>query len=384
MIGKAILAWAFCAGLGFGAVAEQLVWEKGMTLLRFLDKNNIDSKIYYNLSFQDKELGTEIRAGMPYYVLKDDQGKLLQVLVPVSEAVQLRLSRDKTNDQFHLDFIPIVFTTIQKSLFMRVKKSPYSDILRVSGNANLAKEFIAIYKKTINFKRVIKGDQLGIIYTRKYRLDKPFGAPNIKAGIVETHRKSHYIFAYKSKYYDEEGKEVVDFLLETPVHYSRISSKFSQGRMHPILGEVRPHYGVDYAAKQGSLIKSATDGYIVSIGRKGGYGNAIEIKHGNELRLLYAHMSSFAKGLKMHGYVRRGQVIGKVGSTGLSTGPHLHFGVYKNNRPIDPLGRIRTTKNQLIGKEKHLFSQSIRPYKDILEDARSFEYAQKETPKITY
>lgn len=382
---RVVLGWLFCVVLGFGATGERLVWEKGMTLLRFLDKNHIDRKIYYELSFQDKELGTEIRAGVPYYVLKDDYGRLLQVLVPVSESVQLRLLKEKTSGRYRLDFIPIVFTSVQKTLFTRVKKSPYNDIFKATGNASLAREFIAIYKKTINFKRsVVRGDQLGIIYTRKYRLNRPFGFPSIKAGVVETHKRSHYIFAYKSKYYDQEGKEVIDFFLETPVRYSRISSRFSPGRMHPILKQVRPHYGVDYAAKKGSLIRSATDGYIVSIGRRGGYGNAVEIRHGSNLRLLYAHMSTFARGLRLHGYVKRGQVIGKVGSTGLSTGPHLHFGVYKNNRPIDPLGRIRTAKNQLVGKQKRLFSQAIRPYKDLLEDAQSFEYAQKETPKNTY
>ncbi len=359
------------------------MWEKGATLLGFLDKNKIDSKVYYNLSWQDKELGTEIRAGVPYYTLRDAQGTLLQALIPVGEAVQLRLFRD--HDHYRIDFIPIVFSSVQKTLNLRIQKSPYKDILKTTGNSRLAQEFVDIYKKTIDFKRaVVKGDQLVVIYTRKHRLDRPFGFPTIHASMLETRRKPHYAFAYKGKYYDTDGKEIMEFFLETPVRYSRISSKFSHGRMHPILREVRPHYGVDYAARVGTAVHAATEGRVSFIGYKGGYGRTIEVKYGKELRLLYAHLSAFAPGLKLHSHVKRGQTIGRVGSTGLSTGPHLHFGVYKNDRPIDPLGRIRTAKNQLSGKDKERFSHLIRPYKNIIRDTRSFEYAQQETLKITY
>ncbi|GMB89569.1 PG-modifying enzyme, HdpA [Helicobacter ailurogastricus] len=380
---RLVLVWLFCVNLGTAAVGQRLIWENGMTLLGFFNKHHIDPKIYYNLSYQDKELGTEIRAGVPYYVLKDDNNQLLQVLVPVGESVQLRLYKDSSG-QYNLDFIPIIYSSAQKTLTMRIKHSPYHDILKATGDAKLAQEFIGIYKKTLNLKRaVIKDDQLSLIYTRKYRLNQPFGYPSIKAAMLQTHRRNHYVFAYRGKYYDEMGREVVEFLLETPVRYTRISSRFSLGRMHPILKQVRPHFGVDFAAKKGSLIHAATDGYIVSMGRKGGYGNAIEIKHGQDLRMVYAHMSAFARGLHMHSYVKRGQVIGRVGSTGLSTGPHLHFGVYRNDRPIDPLGRIRTAKSQLSGHEKQLFSQAIKPYLKSLEDMTSFEYAQKENTKNT-
>ncbi|WP_121020771.1 peptidoglycan DD-metalloendopeptidase family protein [Helicobacter vulpis] len=375
--------WVACLACGYGAVGERLVWDKGATLLGFLDKNKIDPKVYYDLAIQDKELGAEIRAGVSYYTLRDDQGVLLQALIPVSEAVQLRIF--KQADRYHIDFIPIVFSSVQKTLSLRVQKSPYKDILRTTGDARLAQEFVDIYKKTVNFRRaVIKGDQLIVIYTRKHRLDRPFGFPSIQASMLETARRPHYVFAYEGKYYDAQGKEMMEFFLETPVRYSRVSSKFSHGRMHPILKEMRPHYGVDLAAKFGAAVHAATEGNVVFMGYKGGYGRTVEIKYGKELRLLYAHLSAFAPGLKVHSYVRRGQLIGRVGSTGLSTGPHLHFGVYKNDRPIDPLGRIRTAKNQLNGREKEHFERYIRPYQHAIKDMQSFEYAQQETLKITY
>ncbi|WP_104682574.1 peptidoglycan DD-metalloendopeptidase family protein [Helicobacter felis] len=375
--------WALCVVCGFGAVGERLVWEKGATLLGFLDKNKIDSKIYYNLPFQDKELGTEIRAGVAYYTLRDDQGALLQALIPVSEAVQLRLF--KNQDGYHIDFIPIIFSSVQKTLGLRIQKSPYQDILKATGNVKLAQEFVDIYKKTVNFKRaVVKGDQLVVVYTRKHRLDRPFGYPSIQASMLETRRQPRYAFAYRGKYYDAQGKEIMEFFLETPVRYTRISSRFSHGRMHPILKEVRPHYGIDYAAKFGTAVHAATEGRISFIGYKGGYGRTVEVKYGKDLRLLYAHLSAFAPRLKLHGYVKRGQMLGRVGSTGLSTGPHLHFGVYKNDRPIDPLGRIRTAKSQLSGKDRERFARYIRPYQETLKDTQSFEYAQKETLKIFY
>ncbi|PAF42236.1 peptidoglycan DD-metalloendopeptidase family protein [Helicobacter sp. 11S03491-1] len=365
---KALLLFFLCFSISFGAVGEKPLWEKGSTLLTFFEQNSIPLKLYYNLSSQDKELTAEIYAGISYYTLRDDNGDLLQALIPISEDVQIHIYKD--NDDYKMDFIPIVSFSVEKILTLSVQKSPYQDIVDATGDINLANEFINAYKKSINFKKfVIKDDKLAIIYTRKYRLGKPFGSPDIKATMIETNKKPHYIFSYNGRYYDKSAKEVAGFLLEVPVQYTRISSRFSYGRVHPILKIIRPHYGIDYAARIGTPIHAASDGKIIYIGVKGGYGKTIEINHGNGIKTLYGHMSAFAKGIHMGMYVKKGQIIGKVGSTGISTGPHLHFGVYKNNRPVDPLGSIRTTKSELKGKAKKDFIQLAKKYQEEIDKA---------------
>ncbi|PAF53536.1 hypothetical protein BKH42_05680 [Helicobacter sp. 13S00482-2] len=365
---RLLLLFLLLSSSVFGALGEKLFWDKGTTLLGFFEQNSLPLKLYYNLSSQDKELTAEIYAGVSYYTLRDDNGDLLQALIPISEDVQIHIY--KSNEDYKLDFIPIIYSSVQKILTLSVQKSPYQDIIDATSDTSLANEFINAYKKSINFKKfVIKDDKLALIYTRKYRLGNPFGSPDIKATVIETNKKSNYIFAYKGRYYDPKGKEVAGFLLEVPVNFTRISSKFSYGRLHPILKVIRPHYGVDYAARIGTSIKAAADGRIIFLGVKGGYGKTIEINHGNGIKTLYAHMSSFARGMHSGMYVKKGQIIGKVGTTGVSTGPHLHFGVYKNNRPINPLGSIRTAKSELKGKDKKEFNEIAKTYKKELDDA---------------
>lgn len=188
--------------------------------------------------------------------------------------------------------------------------------------------------------------------------------------MVEINKKPHYLFRFNNgRYYNKEGKEIQGFLLQTPVAGARISSKFSLGRRHPILGTIRPHYAVDYAAPKGTPIVAAADGVVIFAGKKGGYGNLIEIRHENNLKTLYAHMSSFVTGMKSGKRVKRGQMIGRVGSTGLSTGPHLHFGLYRNNVPINPLSNVKAVSKELKDKEKQDFDSLKEHFMPYLQEA---------------
>ena len=187
---------------------------------------------------------------------------------------------------------------------------------------------------------------------------------------MEINKKPHYIFRFNNgRYYNKDGKEIQGFLLQTPVAGARISSRFSLGRKHPILGTIRPHYAVDYAAPKGTPIVAAADGVVIFAGKRGGYGNLIEIRHENNLKTLYAHMNSFASGMKSGKKVKRGQLIGRVGSTGLSTGPHLHFGLYRNNVPINPLSSVKAVSKELQGKEKEKFMAVSESFIPLLQEA---------------
>ncbi len=143
-------------------------------------------------------------------------------------------------------------------------------------------------------------------------------------------------------------------LLRTPIDGARLSSRFGK-RKHPVLGYTRMHRGIDFAAPRGTPIVAAGDGLIAKAGRNGNYGNYVEIRHNREFNTAYAHLSRFAKGVRKGRRVRQGQVIGYVGSTGLSTGPHLHFEVIRNKRKINPLAVKLPSGRKLKGSELEKF-----------------------------
>lgn len=359
-----VCMWLCGANISTAAVGERLNWGSGLTLLGFFEQNLIPLKLYYNLSPQDKELTAEVKANATYYTLRNDSGDLLHALIPISDSVQMHIY--KVKDTYKLDFIPIIAFAKSQTLVVSVQNSPYQDILNATSDILLATEFSNIYKKSVASRTMHAGDRLAIVFERDYRLGKPFGIPNIQAGMIETAKKQNFVFLHTNgHYYDSNAKEMAGFTLEVPVQYTRISSRFSHGRKHPILKIVRPHYGVDYVAKAGTPIRAAASGKVVFAGVRGGYGKVVEIAHEGGLKTLYAHMQSIHT--RLGAYVRSGTIIGRVGSTGMSTGPHLHFGVYKFNQPINPLGRIRTAKSELSGKEKKEFLALAKDYADAID-----------------
>jgi murein DD-endopeptidase MepM/ murein hydrolase activator NlpD len=341
-------------------------WAKGETFLTFLEKNKLPLSIYYDLDKEDQELATEIMSDVKFQMLKDDNGKLEQVLIPIGEELQLHLIKEK--DGYKLTTTPIVFEEIDKHVTIEITTSPYQDIIDQTGNYLLAHEFIQAFKSSVNFKRLRKGDKVVIFYKKRIRLGKQFDAPKIEAAMVEVRGRKNYVFRYnKGRYYDDTGKEVEGFFLAKPVNYKRISSRFTYKRWHPILKRYRAHLGIDYAANPGTPIKAAGNGKIIFRGRKGGYGNTVIIRHDNGYKTLYAHMRAFNKNARRGKWVKKGQVIGYVGSTGISTGPHLHFGLYKNNRAINPNSVVKVTKSKLTGKKKKEFFTYIEKYKKEIE-----------------
>lgn len=330
---------------------EKSIWKSGDSLLGFLARNNISQSLYYNLSPEDKELVSDIYAGVTFYSTKNEKGEITNIYIPISEFSQIRIYLD--NGNYKMEIEPLISLKVSHKLAIKIQNTPYEDIIRQTGDYALANEFALAYRNTLDFKRQVKrGDTLSIFYNRKYRMGKYIGSIDILSANMKIRNQNNYLFGYQNRYYDIHAKEITNFLLITPLNYRRISSKFSYGREHPLLGIIRPHYGVDFAAPVGTTIRAAASGKIIFSGRKGGYGNVVIIAHEDGVKTLYAHMSRFSKLSKINNYVKQNTVIGYVGSTGMSTGPHLHFGVYKNNKPIDPLGRIKTARAELRGNEK--------------------------------
>ncbi|MCX2716927.1 peptidoglycan DD-metalloendopeptidase family protein [Helicobacter sp. MIT 21-1697] len=365
---KKIFVFISVCSFCFGAVVHNQTWESGYTLFAFFQKYNIPTSVYYNLPPKDKELTSEVYAGVTYYTLLGDDGGLIQALIPIGDGMQIHIF--KRDGVYILDFTPMIYFEQEQTISLSIQKSPYQDLLEMTNDRGLVGEFLNAYKNSVNFHSILKNDRLAVIYDRKYRLGKPLKNASIKAAVVEINKKPHYIFRFKNgRYYNKDGKEIQGFLLQTPVAGARISSKFSLGRKHPILGTIRPHYAVDYAAPKGTPIAAAADGVVIFAGKRGGYGNLIEIRHENNLKTLYAHMSSFVTGMRTGKRVKRGQMIGRVGSTGLSTGPHLHFGLYRNNVPINPLSNVKAVSKELKDKEKQDFDALKEHFMPYLQEA---------------
>ena len=362
---KVLLIISFATFL-VAAHIYQKRWKTGETLLTFFEKHNIPQKIYYNLDTEAKELADEIKKGMRYYIALDSNGTLEQFLVPINEELQIHLFRQKS--RYKLEFIPIFYQIKEDNVSLPINSNPYTEILHTTKNLRLAHEFVAAFKNSLDFSHAIrKGDKLAIIYKQKLRLGEFFGMPVIEAAVVETHKKKNYIFNFQGRYYDEKGKELESFLLKRPIRHARITSKFTRRRWHPVLHRYRAHLGVDFGARRGTPVMAAGSGRVVFAGRKGGYGNVIIIAHRGGYRTLYAHLSKFRRGIRRGRYVKQGQVIAYVGSTGLSTGPHLHFGLYKNGVAINPLRVVHVAKSRLYGKKLKQFQKMVKIYKKRLQ-----------------
>lgn len=198
-----------------------------------------------------------------------------------------------------------------------------------------------VYAWTIDFFSLQKGDRFRLIYDEIYVDSVSIGINNIYAAQFDYYGKEIYAFRFEKNdstgYYNEKGENLQKEFLKAPLKFYRISSGFSSGRMHPILRIVRPHHGVDYAAPKGTPVMSIGEGTVISKGWAGGGGNTVKIRHNSAYTTQYMHLAGYADGISVGARVRQGQIIGFVGSTGLSTGPHLDFRVYRGGSAVNPL-----------------------------------------------
>lgn len=207
----------------------------------------------------------------------------------------------------------------------------------------LTMELAGIFGWDIDFVLDIRrGDRFSVVYEELYLDGEKIDNGRILAASFNNQNRDLKAVLYTdedgvSAYYTPDGRSMRKAFLRTPVDFARISSHFDLARRHPVLHRIRAHKGTDYAAGPGTPIRAAGDGKILLAGRKGGYGNAVVLQHGNNITTLYAHMRGFARGIRTGGRVTQGQVIGYVGSSGLATGPHLHYEFRVNGAPRNPV-----------------------------------------------
>ncbi|MDT8367837.1 MAG: M23 family metallopeptidase [Longimicrobiales bacterium] len=233
---------------------------------------------------------------------------------------------------------------IESSLWQSMIDDAALGALPYADRAELVNHLDKVFQWQLDFSRQIQlGDYYRVAFQREVRPDGTMRSGHILAAeFVNVGTPYHAVFFDPNgdglgSYYDLEGKSVRRSFLLKPLEFRRISSRFSNGRRHPVLNTVRAHRGVDYAADAGTPIMATADGVVIQRGPNGGLGNAIEIRHPNGFVTRYGHMSRFAPGISVGSRIRQEQIIGYVGMTGLATGPHLHYEMIRGGRHVDPL-----------------------------------------------
>ena len=257
---KLLLVLSLLLSSFYANEVKTLVWPQGESFLVFLEKNNIPKKLYFEKDNQDKEFLAEIRAGIEYTVMYNEDNEIKQVLIPVSEELQIHITKDE--NQYSLKFSPISYQEVEQTIALKIKYSPYQDILDSTNNKLLANEFIRAYQKSVNFRGIQKGDNLVLKYKQKIREGKYFGTPELLAALIEVNKRQFFIFknVNDGKYYNDKAKSLTSYFFKIPLKYRRISSKFTKKRWHPILKRYRAHLGVDLAAPRGRNIYASAAG----------------------------------------------------------------------------------------------------------------------------
>lgn len=248
---------------------------------------------------------------------------------------------------FHDDSVSVhpgekQFTVRRTKKSATINSSLWGSIMEENLPYSLAAELENIYQWTVDFFGIQKGDNFTVIYDERFIDDSvSVGIGRVWGAKFNHAGKEYYAIPFrqdgKIQYWESDGASLRKQMLKAPLKYTRISSKFTYARKHPIYKVYRPHTGVDYAAPKGTPVHAVADGVVTFKGWGGGGGNTLKIKHPGNLMTGYLHLSGFAKGIRQGSHVSQGQLIGYVGSTGASTGPHLDYRVWRNGTPINPL-----------------------------------------------
>ena len=248
-----------------------------------------------------------------------------------------------------------------------ITSSLWEAITADGGDPYLTLKLSDIFAWTVDFFGIQQGDSFKVYYEHKYVEGEAIGIGNVLAAYLNNAGEEHYAYYFeqngKGEHFDREGDNLRKAFLKAPLNYRRISSTFSNARKHPITKVVRPHHGVDYAAATGTPVVTIGDGTVIEKGwdKKGG-GNYLKIKHNSTYTTTYMHLNGFAKGIQKGTKVKQGDLIGYVGSTGMSTGPHLDFRLCKNGTYINPLTFESPSAEPISGENKASFEEAMNAF----------------------
>lgn len=313
-----------------------------------------------------------LRAGRPYTLLKSkDSTNTPLVFIYQPSTINYVVLHLADSIYAYQDKLPI--TTIRKTASGVIKSSLSQAMVDEGLSPILVHELSSVYQWTVDFFKLQKGDNFKIIYNENFINDTIYaGIENVEATLLNHYGKPYYGFKYMtdslqgtSDYYDEKANTLRNFFLKAPLNYSRISSRFSPNRLHPVTKQRRPHLGTDYAAPHGTPIVSTANGVVERSGYTGGNGNYVKVKHNNTYATQYLHMSKRA--VKVGERVKQGDVIGYVGSTGLATGPHVCYRFWYKGKQVDPYAIQLPAAEPIQEELKDAYFNFIAPLKKEID-----------------
>ena len=289
-----------------------------------------------------------------------DSEKIISFLYPISRTKKIKLTRNLSNNNFEYEEIN---TNLNKIIIYKegkILQSLYKSAIDLKIQPNIIIEFARIYGFQIDFQRDIRKNDIFQIMYEVFQDDnkKIFETGNIIYSNITIRRQKNELYYFDKKkvegHYDKNGKSAKKALMKTPINGARLSSAYGM-RKHPISGFNKMHQGTDFAAPKGTPIMASGDGKIIRARWCGGGGNCVKIRHNSTYTTIYAHMHKFAAGIKEGVRVKQGRIIGYVGSTGMSTGPHLHYEVVLNGKKINSQKLKLPSGKSLSGKNRELF-----------------------------
>jgi murein DD-endopeptidase MepM/ murein hydrolase activator NlpD len=347
----------------------------GDTFGKILENNNIGNFKVHEVTEQIKDSFNmrDIRVGKPITLLKAKEAPhQLQVFIYQKDNIHYSV----------VDFRDTIVKAYNKQKPITIKKrtiataitGSLSETLNKNGvEAGVANNLAKIYEYSIDFFKIQKDDKFAVTMYEKFINDTVYvGVDRLESSFFEHKGKRIYAFPYKIdslakryEYYDEEGKGLKTMFLKAPLDYFRISSRFSPKRFHPVQMTWKAHKGTDYAAPHGTPIKTTASGVVERTGYTAGNGNYVKVKHSSTYATQYLHMSKIL--VRQGQRVEQGQVIGKVGSTGLATGPHVCYRFWKNGVQVDPLAQKLPNTEPMNAKHRAKYLEYIVPLKKELD-----------------
>ena len=340
-----------------------------------MDAHGVDKSKVFEISNKVKDSFNvaKINSGKAYTILKS-KDTLQKVEAFIYEKNKIDYAILHLEDSIYVENRAKKVVVKRRNLSGIIEHSLSEAIEKEKASPYLTFMLSNIYQWSIDFFKIQKGDRFKVIFNEKYLEDGTYvGLQNIEAVVFEHGEEPFYAFEYEVKesdqkensYYDEKAKSLQSFFLKAPLNFSRISSRFSRRRFHPVQKRWKAHRGTDYAAPRGTPIWSTANGTVIKTGYTSGNGNYVKIKHNSTFSTQYLHMSKIL--VKSGQQVKQGQVIGKVGSTGLATGPHVCYRFWKNGRQVDPYAQKLPSAKNIAQEHKEAYLLAIKPLKRELD-----------------
>ena len=336
--------------------------ENNDTIEKILKKHDVITEDINKIASEviKKKLSNIFSGTKVKIIIKEELGlnKIISLFYPINEITTVEIKRNK--DDFAINENVLRLEKKEIVLSNTIKKNLYSSAVDAGIEPNVIVEFANMYGFEVDFQRDIRsGDKFEVYYERYVDEDnivRNTGKIIYASMFVNNKELSLYNFRFDNKdgYYDVDGKSVIKTLMKTPINGARLSSSFGL-RKHPILGYNKLHQGTDFAARTGTPIMASGSGVILRAQKYKGYGNYVSIRHNSTYVTAYGHMSKYGRSIKKGSRVKQGQIIGYVGSTGMSTGPHLHYEVIKNSKRINSQRLKLPTGKTLSNKARNKF-----------------------------